>query len=149
MAENIQCDFTRLNGYLFAPPDESDDILDKELDAVQRAGLNGVQMVARAPISSFDTGRCLQFPRQGQFHPLKYFAAVAQAIERMGGRIFSRTHVSRLHEDQSGSHDTGSPKSSQHRSNARCSQDVGRPLSIGGSRPSCHGRWLLLLALHA
>jgi glycine/D-amino acid oxidase-like deaminating enzyme/nitrite reductase/ring-hydroxylating ferredoxin subunit len=93
MAENIQCDFARLDGYLFAAPDQSDDILDKELEAAHRAGLSGVELVPCAPISSFDTGRALRFPRQGQFHPLKYFAGMADAIEGMGGRIFSRTHV--------------------------------------------------------
>jgi glycine/D-amino acid oxidase-like deaminating enzyme/nitrite reductase/ring-hydroxylating ferredoxin subunit len=91
--ENIACDFTRLDGYLFAPPGESDDVLAKELEAAHRAGLSGVEMVPRAPVPSFDTGRCLKFPRQGQFHPLKYFAALADAIERLGGRLFSGTHV--------------------------------------------------------
>ncbi|MEX2176499.1 MAG: FAD-dependent oxidoreductase [Pirellulaceae bacterium] len=91
--EKIECDFTRLDGYLFVPPDKSDDILDKELEAAHRAGLSGVEIVARAPLQSFDTGRCLKFPRQGQFHPLKYFAGLADAIERLGGRIFSGTHV--------------------------------------------------------
>ena len=92
-AERIECDFTRLDGYLFVPPGEADDILDKEREAAHRAGLSGVEFVARAPLQSFDTGRCLRFPRQGQFHPLKYFAAIANAIECLGGRIFSDTHV--------------------------------------------------------
>jgi glycine/D-amino acid oxidase-like deaminating enzyme len=94
IAEHIDCDFIRLDGYLFVPPDESDDILEKELAAARRAGLAGVEIVPRAPLSSFDTGRCLRFPRQGQFHPLKYFAGLADAIERLDGRIFSGTHVS-------------------------------------------------------
>src|SRR3569623_1610306 len=33
--ENIICDFERLDGYLFVPPGESTDILDKELTAVR------------------------------------------------------------------------------------------------------------------
>src|SRR5437588_240508 len=32
-AENIDCDFLRVDGYLFVPPDGSFDVLDKELDA--------------------------------------------------------------------------------------------------------------------
>jgi glycine/D-amino acid oxidase-like deaminating enzyme/nitrite reductase/ring-hydroxylating ferredoxin subunit len=93
MSENIDCDLARLDGYLFVPPGESDDILDQELAAAHRAGLAGVEILPRAPLSSFDTGRCLRFPRQGQFHPLKYFAGLADAIERLGGRIHAGTHV--------------------------------------------------------
>lgn len=61
--------------------------------AAQHAGLTDVRMVARAPITSFDPGRTLCFPRQAQFHPLKYLAAVAQAIVRDGGRIYTETHA--------------------------------------------------------
>ena len=42
---------------------------------------------------SFDTGPCIRFPRQAQFHPLKYLEALARAIEAKGGRIFNRTHA--------------------------------------------------------
>ena len=87
--EHIDCDFERVDGYLFMPPGESTDILDREMAAAQRAGLTDVHMVARAPVTSFDTGRTLCFPRQAQFHPLKYLAAVAQAIRRDGGRIYT------------------------------------------------------------
>src|SRR5204862_6761525 len=59
------------------------------------AGLN-VSMVKRAPLRSFDTGRCIRFPRQGQFHPLKYLTGMAHAIERMGGRIFSNAHATTI-----------------------------------------------------
>ena len=37
-AEDIDCDFERLNGYLFVPPGESTGILDREMAAAQRAG---------------------------------------------------------------------------------------------------------------
>lgn len=94
--ENIDCDFERLDGFLFVPPDESTDILDKEMAAAQRAGLTDVHMVARAPIASFDTGRTLCFPRQAQFHPLKYLAALANAVVRDGGRIYTETHVVKI-----------------------------------------------------
>jgi glycine/D-amino acid oxidase-like deaminating enzyme/nitrite reductase/ring-hydroxylating ferredoxin subunit len=91
--EKIACDFERLDGYLFGPPAESADVLDKELEAAHRAGLRDVERVDRAPLESFDTGPCLRFPRQAQFHPLKYLEALAQAIETKGGRIFNKTHA--------------------------------------------------------
>ncbi len=94
--ENIDCDFTRLDGYLFLATGESRETLDRELDAARRAGLQGLEIIDRAPLTSFDTGPCLRFPRQGQFHPLKYFAGLASAIERLGGRIYCGTHVSSI-----------------------------------------------------
>ncbi len=91
--EKIDCDFTRLDGYLFAPEGESTDELDRELGAARRAGLEGVERVERVPLKSFDTGPALRFPRQGQFHILKYIAGLADAIKRSGGRIFTKTHA--------------------------------------------------------
>jgi glycine/D-amino acid oxidase-like deaminating enzyme/nitrite reductase/ring-hydroxylating ferredoxin subunit len=91
--ENIDCEFERLDGYLFVPPGESTDLLNRELEAAHRAGLTAVARLERAPLESFDTGVCLRFPRQAQFHPLKYLGALAQAIEKKGGRIFNGTHA--------------------------------------------------------
>ena len=82
--EKIECEFERLDGYLFVPSGESNDVLDRELEAAHRAGLTDIEIVARAPIESYDTGTALRFPRQAQFHPLKYLAGLAQAIERDG-----------------------------------------------------------------
>src|ERR1043166_1585822 len=83
----------RSDGYLFVPPGDSQDQLDRELEAAHRAGLSGVEKIARAPIEHFDTGPALRFPRQGQFHPLKYLSALARAITLEGGRIFIGAHA--------------------------------------------------------
>ena len=92
--EAIDCDFSRLDGYLFVPPGASQKILDDELEAASRAGLN-LKKVERAPLD-YDTGPALLFPKQGQFHPLKYLAALADLIEQKGGRIYCGTHVSEV-----------------------------------------------------
>ncbi|RJQ23067.1 MAG: FAD-dependent oxidoreductase [Nitrospiraceae bacterium] len=94
--ERIDCDFERLSGFLFVPPGDSIEILRHELTAAHRAGLTEVKQVERAPIDSFDSGICLHFPRQAQFHPLKYLTGLTRAIERDGGRIFTGTHVSSM-----------------------------------------------------
>lgn len=94
--EKIECDFERLDGYLFLPPGEKEEFLDRELAAARRAGLKGVDKIRRAPLTSFDTGPCLCFPHQGQFHPLKYLAGLAKAIARDGGRAFTQTHADRI-----------------------------------------------------
>ena len=68
-------------------------MLDKELAAAHRAGLTDVERVARAPLQAFDTGPCLRFPQQAQFHALKYLDGVARAIVDLGGKIFTGTRV--------------------------------------------------------
>lgn len=94
--EKIDCDFERLDGYLFVPPGESKEILTQELEAIHKTGLNDIELVDRAPLSSYDTGRALKFPRQAQFHPLRYLAGLAEAIERDGGKIYCDTHASKI-----------------------------------------------------
>jgi glycine/D-amino acid oxidase-like deaminating enzyme/nitrite reductase/ring-hydroxylating ferredoxin subunit len=91
-AEKIDCDFSRVDGYLIEAEDGEDD-LDKELEAARRAGFAEVEFVERAPIKDFDTGKSLRFPRQGQFYILKYLSGLAEAIEQNGGRIFSNTRA--------------------------------------------------------
>ena len=92
--ENIDCDFYRVNGYLFITPGgQGMDFLEKELDAAHRVGLKEAHFVDRAPMPGFDTGKCLCYPNLGQFHPLKYFAGLAEAIRRNGGEIHNHTHV--------------------------------------------------------
>jgi glycine/D-amino acid oxidase-like deaminating enzyme/nitrite reductase/ring-hydroxylating ferredoxin subunit len=87
--EHIECDFARLDGYLFLAEGDRPESLDKELEAAHRAGLRGVTKVARAPFRSFDSGPCLRFPDQAQFHPLAYLAGLTQAIHCYGGRVFT------------------------------------------------------------
>ena len=94
--EQIRCGFERLNGYLFVPPGESTDQLDQELEACRRAGLKGVERVRRAPIGSFNTGTCLQFSRQGQFHPLSYLNRLADLVQERGGKVFVNSGASKI-----------------------------------------------------
>jgi glycine/D-amino acid oxidase-like deaminating enzyme/nitrite reductase/ring-hydroxylating ferredoxin subunit len=94
--EGIDCDFARLNGYLFLAPGEKEEVLDRELQAARRAGLSDVERIRRAPPVSFDSGPCLRFPNQGQFHPLKYLSGLTEIIEREGGRLFTGTHADQI-----------------------------------------------------
>src|SRR5689334_15052430 len=91
--EDIDCDYERLDGYLFLGGDDKKKLLEEELAAAHRAGLSDVELLERAPITSFDTGPALRFPRQAQFHPLKYLNGLARAIVRDGGQLYSGTHA--------------------------------------------------------
>ena len=92
--EKIDCDFERVDGYLFLGADDSERVLDEELAAAHRSGLAGVEKLPAVPDAGFASGPCLRFPNQAQFHILKYLAGVAAAIVRGGGRIYCDTHVS-------------------------------------------------------
>jgi glycine/D-amino acid oxidase-like deaminating enzyme/nitrite reductase/ring-hydroxylating ferredoxin subunit len=94
--EQIFCDFSRLEGYLFLAEGDKPQTLDKELDAAHRAGLASVAKCERAPFETFDTGPCLLFPRQAQFHSVKYLTGLAEAIQRRGGRIFTGSHAEHI-----------------------------------------------------
>ena len=94
--EDIDCDFMRLDGYLFVPPGDDLAQLEDELKATHRAGLSNVSQVERAPLTTFDTGPALRFPGQGQFHILKYLNGVADAAKRQGAVIYNGTHVDRI-----------------------------------------------------
>jgi glycine/D-amino acid oxidase-like deaminating enzyme/nitrite reductase/ring-hydroxylating ferredoxin subunit len=90
----IDCDFVRLDGYLFLAPEHGQDYLEEEFEAAKKAGRN-VRMVGRAPIE-YHTGPAICYPRQARFHPLKYLSGVAAAIQEKGGRIYTNTHADKV-----------------------------------------------------
>jgi glycine/D-amino acid oxidase-like deaminating enzyme/nitrite reductase/ring-hydroxylating ferredoxin subunit len=95
-AEQMDCDFARVDGYLFVPPEDDWTELDRELEAAHRAGLSDAVLVPRVPITSFDTGLALHFPRQAQFDAVKYLRALAEAAKRLGVRIHNGTRATRI-----------------------------------------------------
>lgn len=88
--ENIDCEFKRVAGYLFAGPDGDASILEEEYNAARRAGFHDVKMVDSVPGINV---RGVMFPRQGQFDPVMYCRGLAKAIIENGGMIFTQSHV--------------------------------------------------------
>jgi glycine/D-amino acid oxidase-like deaminating enzyme/nitrite reductase/ring-hydroxylating ferredoxin subunit len=98
--EDIDCDFERVDGYLFLGAGSDRNILELELESAHRAGLADVELVERAPIESFNTGPALRFPRQAQFHSIKYLNGLARAIVRDGGQLFSGAHAKSIEDGE-------------------------------------------------
>ena len=94
--EKIDCDLERLNGYLFLDPKDSSQLLSKELSAIGRAGLNEVYAASEIPNIPFSSGPALCFPRQIQFHPLKFLAGLSRAFSEAGGMIYTHTPVAQI-----------------------------------------------------
>ena len=97
--ENIDCDFERLDGFLFLDRTDRKESLDKELEASHRAGIVATEIVEKAPLQSFNTGPCIRFPNQAQFQPLKYLRGLYHCIIHNGGQIFTETHVQEVNSD--------------------------------------------------
>ena len=97
--ESIDCDFERLDGFLFLDPSDKKESLDKELEATHRAGINATEIIDKAPLQTFNTGPCIRFPNQAQFQPLKYLRGLCHAIIKGGGRIFTETHAQEINSD--------------------------------------------------
>lgn len=95
----IDCAFERVDGYLFAAPGHTIDLLQREAEAARAAGLTEVKLTHAPPgisIGDPTVGDCLHFPRQAQFDPRKYVAGLAQVVVAQGGQIFTHSPVSEL-----------------------------------------------------
>ncbi|WP_299757277.1 FAD-dependent oxidoreductase [uncultured Pontibacter sp.] len=91
--ENIDCDFTRIDGYLFAASAEEEEKLMQELEALQQIGWQDVVMRKRCPVDTLTAFPCLHYPNQGRFHVMKYLNGLANAFIDKGGRIYTGSHV--------------------------------------------------------
>jgi len=91
--EKINCDFSRADGYLFLDPEHDESTLENELRAAHAAGFTDVSLLTRAPVSFFESGRCLHYPRQAQFDPLKYLKGLTKAFKNLGGEIYNQTRA--------------------------------------------------------
>jgi glycine/D-amino acid oxidase-like deaminating enzyme/nitrite reductase/ring-hydroxylating ferredoxin subunit len=96
--EGIDCDFKRLEAFLYLGPGSDPSLLEREIKACHAIGFTGVTWAERAPVPGRDTGRCLRFPDQARFHPLKYLDGLARAVLRRGGRIHTDTAVTAIDE---------------------------------------------------
>jgi len=96
--ENINCDFERIDGFLFIHPTDTKENLEKELEATFKAGLQTIWM-DHVPTLSAEDGPCIRFPMQGQFHIMKYLSGLASAIENIGGKIYTKTHARHINKN--------------------------------------------------
>lgn len=89
--EKIDCDFKRLNSYVFTRTEQDVKEIQKEVTAVQQIGkkaefINKVHL----PI---ETKGAIEFKNQAQFHPVKYAYGLCDSIIKNGGQIYENTKV--------------------------------------------------------
>jgi glycine/D-amino acid oxidase-like deaminating enzyme/nitrite reductase/ring-hydroxylating ferredoxin subunit len=91
--EQIACDFAWVPGYLHAPRDQSkarDDVdFEEEAALAHELGFDA-EFVKNVP---FVGGPGVRYADQARFHPRKYLAGLARAIQAAGGRIHEHTEA--------------------------------------------------------
>ncbi len=96
-AEQIACDFVRLDGFLVEAPEHAgSDLLERELEACHEVGFTGVSLAPGGPLPG--SRRSLSFPRQGRLHPRKYLNGLIGAVEGRGGQCFGNTPATHVEE---------------------------------------------------
>ena len=94
--ENISCNFKQIPGYLFLSSTDKKETLENEYQATKDVGLL-TEMLAHMPGMEAEEGSwCIKFPEQGQFHIMKYLKGLADAIVKMGGKIYTETKAEEI-----------------------------------------------------
>ncbi|MGH6768790.1 MAG: FAD-dependent oxidoreductase [Xanthobacteraceae bacterium] len=88
--ERIDCNFRRLNGYLFPGPKMEPGLFAGELDAGGEAGMQ-IKRHKGLPFACHSDVGCLLYPRQAAFHPLRYLRGLVNVIKARGGRLYADT----------------------------------------------------------
>lgn len=126
----IDCDFKRVDGYLFSP-DENDqsDELEKENKTMEDLGYCNIHLVDKLPFGL--KRKALRFPRQAQFHVLKYINGLCEGIVNAGGEIHSLEHVTEIKPGERVTIRTASGRTIK----AGCVVDATNNSVIGGMEP--------------
>jgi len=100
---DLQCDFRRLEAFLFPAPGmdfkEARDQQDEEYKALRAAGAE-VSKDKGIPLEGFQSAPVLRYARQATFHPLKYVAGLVKEIQAQGGQLFADSPVMGVEEQK-------------------------------------------------
>ncbi|MCI8303400.1 MAG: FAD-dependent oxidoreductase [Lawsonibacter sp.] len=87
LCQGMDCDFEETDAFVYSLNDRRK--LERELNALDKLGF-GAEFATDIPLP-FPTAGAVKFPRQAQFHPLKFLAAISRDL-----RIFEHTKVLEL-----------------------------------------------------
>ncbi|MDF2448434.1 MAG: puuB 1 [Bacteroidota bacterium] len=96
LRESIDCNYKRVNGYLFLSATDKRGSLEKEYESTKNVGLI-TKMLKYVPDMNAEDGEwSIEFPDQGQFHIMKYLKGLSEAIIKMGGKIYTETRAEEI-----------------------------------------------------
>lgn len=95
--EHIDCDFERVDGYLVALDAAQKEEFDKEIEPIKEAGFADREVLKQVPISGIRINQpTMRIPEQATFHITKYMAGLAAAFQKLGGKIYTHSHVNEI-----------------------------------------------------
>ena len=92
----IDCQFKKVDGYLFLHASDKKETLEKEYEASKRAGLITEILNTIPGIAAEDEKKCIKFSNQAQFHILLYLKGLAEAFVQLGGKIYTQTKAENI-----------------------------------------------------
>lgn len=97
----ISCEFRRLDGLLFLDPGTGASVLDDEVEA---AGRLGVEVIPETglPLQTLADTPCLRYPGQATFHPLAYLTGLYGAMAAQGAAVHPHSAVEEIAERADG-----------------------------------------------
>ncbi len=102
---DIDCDFRRLDGFLFPAPDmareDAEKQVEKELAAARSVGA-AAERATGMPFKGLEDAPALRYAAQATFHPLKYLRAIAGDVAAKDGRLFADSPVERIEASKQG-----------------------------------------------
>jgi glycine/D-amino acid oxidase-like deaminating enzyme/nitrite reductase/ring-hydroxylating ferredoxin subunit len=96
----IDCDYRTVPGYLYAEAEEQVEEVEREAEALRRAGLSAA--LVPDPGLPFPVQRAVRIDDQGQFHPLKYLYGLARMLQQRGVALYEQSPVRRIEDNEDG-----------------------------------------------
>lgn len=87
--ENIECDFERLNSYIYTTKKEEINLLEKEFKTLEKLKYKCEYITDLDLPFKIAGGIC--FKNQAQFHPIKYINGLAKYVKEKGNKIYTHT----------------------------------------------------------
>ena len=94
----ISCDYAPKSAWLYASGQGMRAEIESEAEAARTLGFDA-RVHETAPLP-FQTGTALEFPDQAQFNPALYLQGLADAVVRLGGRIFEQSRATEFDADR-------------------------------------------------
>lgn len=92
----IKSDFEKVDAFLYTDTDDGVEILQKELDAYHRLGIEGATLTKETGLP-FTVKESLKLENQGQFHPVKYALGLVEKANANGVQFFERSRAKSIH----------------------------------------------------
>ena len=92
---NIDCEYSEQPGYLYSQDEKQTKELDDIFEASKRAGCD-ISYDDKIPVP-IDFIKTVVYEKQAQFHPAKYFYALAKIFEDAGGVLLQNCRVTAVH----------------------------------------------------